>query len=47
MHGEAASAPLQDLDAMREDLRQTLTPKIYLIVMKQVIIFLLWLKLIK
>ena len=24
MHGEAASAPLQDLDAMREDLRQTL-----------------------
>lgn len=24
MHGEAASAPLQDLDAMRENLRQTL-----------------------
>src|SRR3954469_25993996 len=24
IHGEAASAPLQDLDTMREDLRQTL-----------------------
>jgi hypothetical protein len=39
MHGEAASAPIQDLSSMRENLRQTLRDydlKISLIAMKQV-----------